>query len=241
MDIVDIHSHILPGVDDGSASLEDTFRLLDHAVDQGLTEVIATPHYSRRNTDPARIEHLRSRWRELREAARERYEDLTIYLGQELYYHEELPEHISRGLALPLADSSYYLVEFSVGESWDMILRGLRRIAGLGVIPVLAHMERYGSIDSLKKAEAVKDAGAVIQVNYDSLAGGLFDPETRRSRRLVKSGLADVVASDMHRPDFRPFEIGAPMKVLRKLTDEARLEKLVQENPRRILSDREIR
>lgn len=139
---VDIHCHILPGIDDGSRNLRESRRLLRFAYAQGFRTFVATPHY-RRNHENADVEALTQ---ELLEEARCHWPDVDIYPGQEGYWHEEFPARIRNGQARHLAGSSYLLCEFAPPADYREITRGLRSISEAGCTPVLAHLERYPAL-----------------------------------------------------------------------------------------------
>ena len=139
LEMIDIHAHILPGIDDGARNWEETGHLLEAAWAQGVRHIIATPHFSRK-TDMEQLRQLKAGVREL---AHRKGLELEISLGQELRYFEELPLYLEQGRALTLAESRYALVEFKPGDGFQTIRRAVRELVQSGFIPVLAHAERY--------------------------------------------------------------------------------------------------
>ena len=119
LEMIDIHAHILPGIDDGARNWEETGRLLEAAWAQGVRHIIATPHFSRK-TDMEQLRQLKAGVREL---AHRKGLELEISLGQELRYFEELPLYLEQGRALTLAESRYALVEFKPGDGFQTIRR----------------------------------------------------------------------------------------------------------------------
>lgn len=233
--IIDIHSHILPGIDDGARTMKETLDLLEMAYEQGIRAIIATPHCfrHRKNEDPEKLlEEVRLR---IREELPERFPDLELYAGHETFYHEALPEKLLSGEARSLAGSRYVLVEFDPGASAGGIVRGIRRIFDCGYQPVLAHVERYGSLREKRAFGELLGSGCLLQMNYDSLAGSGFSSEVRWCRRQVSEGNISFLATDMHRPVFRPPKIGEPLAWLKKHLGEEEIRALLYENARRIL------
>ena len=111
---VDIHAHILPGVDDGASDWEETNEMLRRAYEQGITHIIATPHYvSGQDTHS-----LREMVKKLRETAFSISENMMVDLGQEVQYFEELPSFLEQGKVLTLSGSRYVLVEFLPGDGY---------------------------------------------------------------------------------------------------------------------------
>ena len=171
LEMIDIHAHILPGIDDGARNWEETGRLLEAAWAQGVRHIIATPHFSRK-TDMEQLRQLKAGVREL---AHRKGLELEISLGQELRYFEELPLYLEQGRALTLAESRYALVEFKPGDGFQTIRRAVRELVQYGFIPVLAHAERYLCLRETGRTEELVQSGACLQVNAESLTGGLFD------------------------------------------------------------------
>lgn len=165
--IIDVHAHILPGVDDGARDMDEALKMLKCAASQGIRAVIATPHYSRRRG----VSGLESLLDALQESIRKEYPDFVLYPGQETYYHKELAECLNQGKALTMAGSRYVLVEFDPGVSYEYLFRGIRSLLYAGYFPVLAHVERYGCLYREERFAELNDAGCVYQMNYNSLEG----------------------------------------------------------------------
>lgn len=228
--IVDIHSHVLWGVDDGPETFEESCELLRDMVSQGLAVLVLTPHYSRRYAAPSDREVLQEKLKELQEV----FHSVQIVLGQELRWHEELPERIYSGAAIPINEGKYILVEFEPEDPFDTIALGLRKIREIGRIPVLAHVERYRSLDYGKISE-IRHGGTLIQMNYESLHGNFLDRETARCRKLVRENLVDLLSSDVHDRDQRAFFGKKTAQLCEKLYGRERTEQLMYINPARIV------
>lgn len=229
--IIDVHAHILPGVDDGAANLEESCRLLEKAAAQGVAGVIATPHDSP-EWKPGALRELTA---EVEKTFRGRHPEFSLYLGQEIYYHEEMPERLKAGELLTMADSRYVLVEFATDVSYGSLYRGIRRLVGAGYLPVLAHMERY---ESLRREENLRDlegSGCLFQMNYASLQGRRFQSEVRWCRRQVLSGRIHYLGTDMHRMNFRPPETEGAMEWAKRHVEETLLREMTWENPLQII------
>ena len=230
--LADIHSHILPGIDDGSRTTEESIELIGLAYEQGFRTFTATSHYSRRHDNP----DIESMTAELNEAVHKRYPDVMIYPGHETFYHEELPERIDIGQARCLNGSSYVLVEFDLGTGFGDIMRGLRRISEHGYTPVLAHFERYAALREGDRAEEIKSLGAVMQMNYECIRDGrLFDRDVKWCRKQVERGVTDLLGTDMHRTDYRPPDTVNAQQWLRRKTDSDSFDILTRRNALHIL------
>lgn len=235
--IIDVHAHIIPKVDDGSRSMKESLRLIHLARSQGISAIIATPHYSRRKENT----HLQELAEQLNSIVQECYGDFTVYLGQETYYHEELPERLKQGKALTLAGSRYVLVEFDPGTPWQTLQRGIRQLGAAGYFPVLAHMERYVCLREGSRVDELLSLGCKMQMNYDSLAGRWYQSEPRWCRRQIREGKIHLLGTDMHRTDFRPPNIGPALSWMEKNLSPEEIERLTRSNAERILNHETIR
>ena len=151
-EIIDIHTHILPETDDGARGIQESIQLIEQAAAQGITGMIATPHFSRHQS----VSSLKMKLSTLREEVKKHNPDFQLYLGQENFYHEELTERLDQGEALTMAESRYVLVEFDPAVSYGQLMRGVRRLpkrawAGGDFLPGL-----------LSADEFCKPAGALV-------------------------------------------------------------------------------
>ena len=141
--MIDIHSHILPGLDDGAGDMNESIRMLRLARKQGITQVVATPHYSHsfQNTSP---DQIRSLCREVQEAARRQLKaEIRVWPGQEIMYDGDVLDLLERGGILTIADSRYVLTEFLPSAPYSYIQGAVRELSLAGYKPILAHAERY--------------------------------------------------------------------------------------------------
>lgn len=230
--IIDVHAHVLPEIDDGSRNLKESCCLLDLALQQGINSVIATPHASRRTDSSI----LRGLFEQTEREFRRQHPDFTLYLGQEIYYHEEMPGRLARGELLTVAGSRYVLVEFDPEVSYGSLYRGIRALQSGGYYPVLAHMERYRCLRREEELKDLKESGCLLQMNYDSLQGNVFCSEIRRCRKLVQSGAIHFLGTDMHRLDYRPPNIGRALEWLERCVDEDLIDEMTRVNPMRMIN-----
>ena len=144
--MIDIHSHVVFGVDDGAKTEKDTRDLLEESYRQGVRTIIATPH-RRRGMFETDIEIIKENFKRVEEIATEVAEDLRVYLGSEVYYKEGEIEKIESGVYPRLAETDYVLVEFPYEMRYKEIHRALNKVILLGLTPVVAHVERYNDVD----------------------------------------------------------------------------------------------
>lgn len=234
---IDIHTHILPGVDDGSRSMDQTIRMLHLAHAQQIDTIIATSHYAvgAKNIPPEELMSLKDR---VQEEARKINKDMRILLGHELYYSDSIRDMLKAKQALTLAGSRYILVEFSPKESYNTMYKGLAGLIQAGYIPIIAHIERYHCVH--KKDHLINDLvrmGCYIQMNCNSLSGGIFDRAVRRNRKLLKLGLVHLLGSDCHDDKIRVPNIGTTVNILQGRYEVELLDRVLYRNPACIIEN----
>lgn len=167
----------------------------------GTQSILLTPHYReqyRQNT-PEQLEEV------YRQLCRLAPEGMTLYLASEAGYERDLADKLSEGKVLSINGSRYVLLEFSDATPKSMILDGVFEVLNAGFTPILAHVERYDAFRRHKiLAEEVQDAGALLQLNADSILGSSGNDIKRYCHRLLKRQMAHFIASDAHNKTKRP-------------------------------------
>ena len=190
--MIDIHSHILPEVDDGSDNTEQSLLMLEEAERQGITDIILTPHYRADYlTDKDDIE---KQFAKLQAVVKEKGIGVSLYLGQEIFAFNDMVKSLKAGKLLSMNESEYVLVEFSAKQAMD-ISETVYMLKTNGFIPIVAHLGRYFYADA-EIAREIKEIGGLIQINAGSLCGSLL--HRRKAMGFIKEGLVDFVASDVH-------------------------------------------
>lgn len=237
--MVDLHCHILPNVDDGAETMEDALGMARMAAASGVTHLIATPHCNLPYSEPKNYvsTSLLEQFLSLRTAIQQADIPLAIYPGAEVLCTPEVPQLIQTGKLLPLANSSCLLVEFFFDEGLAYMDNMLQAIAAEGMTPVVAHPERYETIQhSPYVLERWFRNGYVIQLNKGSILGRLGRGAKRAADWILDHGLAHVVASDAHSPVFRTPQMRELQQYLLDYYDPEYVEILLQTNPSRILN-----
>lgn len=231
--IVDMHCHVLPGVDDGPETMEESMAVLREAVSQGISAMIVTPHFhpGRYRVDAARIREVLGQTR--RAIAAEGLK-LRLIPGQECYYYSGLLGELEAGNALTMNGTRYVLVEFDEDTLYSKIQLAMRELTDGGYIPIIAHYERYQCLyRRVERLDELRAKGALLQLNFDRLLekDRLFRPNLWR--KLLKDGYVDFLGSDTHGMEFRPLHVKQAMAWLtadvraelrkRILTDNIRL------------------
>lgn len=240
--MIDIHSHILPGIDDGARDLDDTLQMAQIAVDSGTTHLIATPHCNL----PAGFynffdEDYQEVFLRAKDAIAQAGIPLRLYPGMEVYTTEDTPALFEEGKLMTLNGSHYLLMEFGFDEDPDFADRMLERMRKLEVIPVIAHIERYRFVQEFPEmAKDWYDKGYVLQCNKGSFQGRFGRREQRLAYQLLDSHLVDVIASDTHRTNVRTPDMQAVWQELSLDYSKQYMQRLFQTNPKQILMDRPI-
>ena len=214
--MVDIHSHILHLVDDGSDSLENSIEMLKNCSCQGVKEIILTPHYKSGSFMPS-IHLIKEKFEELKSQIQKENLDVKIYLGQELYCDENIYDRLKNKEVLTLNQSKYVLVEFDFFDYVD-ILEYVYNLTNLGYVTIIAHIERYTYLDWRIIIE-LKDLGALIQTNVECVLGNAGKAIQKKVLKAIKEGLIDFVASDTHYTRQKDF-IKAYSKVVKTCGEE---------------------
>lgn len=239
LEFVDIHTHILPGVDDGSSSLEETKEMLIKQVKEGVHTIIATPHY--RSGMKQDITSLNEKLKVIQELASSISPELKILLGNELFYSDSIIDDLKEKRALTIADTKYVLVEFRIQESFDILFKGLGDLIRAGYAPILAHVERY---QCLKKSEDrimdLIELGVYLQMNTDSLLGGIFHMESKYHRNLIKNGFIHFLSSDCHDKKMRTPLLNSAIVNLKKHISQGMMEEILYHNPTKLLQNKFI-
>jgi protein-tyrosine phosphatase len=233
---VDLHTHVIPGVDDGAPDLESALETLQDLYDDGVSTVVATPHLNASDLNGPRRARADEAWPALEDAARERLPELRLCRGYEIQL--DVPMLDLSDPQLRLHGSRFALVEFFAFAIPTRSAEVLARIVDTGYVPIVVHPERYWGYDSeLSVVAEWLEAGALIQVNSGSFLGEYGESIRAIAFRLLENGHVDLVASDNHARPHRCPSLRSLWDYLiaQDLESEARL--LLGENPQRILKD----
>ena len=198
LNYVDIHSHILPGVDDGSNSFEESLKLLRRIYSYGIKKVVLTPHIMDgiwENTN----ENLQERFNELQEfLAKENFNEVTLHLAAEYMLDSNFNEILKSKQLLTIKDN-YVLVEMSYLSAPLNLYETLFSIQVAGYKPILAHPERYSFFhQNYQEYYKLKEVGCSFQLNLLSLSNYYGKDVNLIAKKLLKDNLIDFVGSDTH-------------------------------------------
>ena len=240
--MIDIHAHILPGLDDGAQDMENALRMAEMAVQSGVTAIIATPHCNLPGERPNFWDDgLRGALARFQTALRHAGIPVTILPGMEIFGTGEVPALLQEGKLTTLAQSRCPLIEFPFRNYGRQATQILAEVAAMGYRPVVAHPERYRFVQEypLLLNEWV-DMGCLLQVNKGSLMGRFGRTAEMLSMALVDRGFAAFVASDAHSPAMRTTWLRDVRALLCDEFSEDCAQMLLEVNPRRLLEGAEI-
>lgn len=194
--MIDIHTHIIPNVDDGSQSIETSRRLLELEKENGVTKVFLTPHQNAMRLEKSKILDAFIKFKNDVSDI-----DVELFLGSEIYYYDNLINDLKNGTAITMNNSLFVLVEFSTRYDTNIIDK-LYDIIVSGYIPIVAHIERYPYLKFSDYDEIAK-MGARIQVNTKSFHEKGYK---KIIKYLLKKNYIDFVGTDCHDLENRSVE-----------------------------------
>lgn len=233
--MIDIHSHILPGIDDGARTIDESIDVVQELASQGVTGIVATPHYI---TDTYFTSSKRDNEvliGKLRQALLDAGVKMEIWLGNEIFIDRDIIELLRKNIVSSLAGGNYVLVEFSLNEEYPNYVDILGDLTEKGYKVILAHPERYVlTQQNYDVLEELCDLGVLLQCNVGSFIGQYGKAAEKLAVRLAKEDRIFALGSDIHhaRGDKR---ITRAMKKLRKYYDAAGLERISVKNPGKIV------
>lgn len=212
--IYDVHCHILPGVDDGAKTMEESIELIRKEYEDGVRSIVLTPHFRRGMFEP-KMEQIYEAFEALTFAVRRM--NLKLYLGCEYHVNMNMAEDLIEGRRPTMAGSSFVLCEFSSEDKAAYINERCYQLISSGFTPILAHIERYPALTKdFDQIGALTELGCRMQVNAGSILGRDGFGTKRFCKKLIEEDLLDFIGSDAHDRKVRPPLLGACAELLEK-------------------------
>ena len=235
--MIDMHSHIIYGVDDGSKNKEMTLEMLKLSIECGVKKIVATPHYMKGRFN-VEYGEIKDKINELRQMVSEEKLDIEIYCGQEVYYRENILEYYEEGAIGTINDSRYMLIELPMREfDVNNVIDNLYELTLKGIVPIIAHPERY--IPFIKKPSLINDfikEGYLFQLNAGSIVGDFGKEVKKLALNYLGNGVYYICGSDAHSDGKRnPNMSEECLKVLSDYKSE------FIKNGQLILDDKEVK
>lgn len=235
--MIDIHTHLLFGVDDGPQTFEESIAMLEHAKAQGIDAMILTPHY-RHGMFPYPKDRIEEHFAKLYKPAKEI--GIDLYLGTEQHINSMTIEYIESGRCNTMAGTNYVLAEYKPETDYGYIMASIRDLLRHGYVPIIAHVERYMCMhEDIGQVEHLRKLGAMIQVNANAVIGADGFRMKGFTKKLLKNGLVDFIGSDSHDLRKRMNNMGKCRDYLNKKYDEKYVYRIIEGNAKKLLESRE--
>jgi len=234
--MIDVHCHVLPAVDDGCSEFGSAYKTLRDAVEEGISDVILTPHFIKDkyiNDKDTLLMHYETFKRRIESEL-----PLKLYYGNELYVDKDLPLNLKENRCCTLNNGRYLLLEFPMRqrEYYDYYDSCANELLKMGYKVIVCHPERYDFDDLFNIIDKWLDKGCILQLNQDSL----FNKFKDNAIRLLNEDKISLIASDSHVRLKRYVTMIDAFKMVEELYGHDRVELLCNINPRNILENREI-
>ena len=237
--MIDFHSHIIPNIDDGSSSLEESIKLIKEAEKAGFTAIISTSHYIEGYYDYNQEE--RKKYLENLYNAENNDKNVKLYLGSEIYITEDMFELIEQEKASTINNSRYILFELPMNSKTFLAKEIVYRAIEKGYLPIIAHPERYTYVqEDINYARELSNMGALFQSNYGSIIGMYGNHAKKTIYKLLEDNLIQFLGSDVHREGQIYNKVPKILKKLEKVISKKKIEELTQINAEKVLNNENI-
>lgn len=234
--MIDMHSHIIPMVDDGSRSISITERMFKEASSQGFTGIFATPHYIDRKS--VKREEMISHFSKLEKMAK--FYGIELLLGNEVFICPEIANLVQDGLVSKMNDSRYLLIELPRNNDINYFDDVIFELGAIGVVPIIAHPERYRFVHEEPGCLfEIADKGVLFQLNSGSLIGDYGESVKKVAKKLLKYNVYQFMGSDAHSYDRYKVYNEAREIVSKTVGDEV-LELITEINPNKVKDNQDV-
>ena len=238
--MIDFHTHILPSIDDGSRSGEETFNLIKEARDAGFNGIMLTSHYIE-NYYETGIDERELCVKAIQDNLNSKGIDVKLYIGNEVYITNNVMSLLEEGKASTINNSCYVLFEMPFHTEPMNLYDFIYTLQENKLIPVLAHPERYSFVQ--KEPELIYELiqkGCLMQVNFGSIIGQYGSKAEFMVKRFYENNMVHFIGSDVHRQNSTYPKIPMCLEEIQKIIGRAKLEELTEINPRLVLENKKI-
>lgn len=207
--MIDIHTHVLPGIDDGSKNTQMTLEMIKQLEQIGIKHVIATPHY--KNSYNTSYESVVKMVADLNQTLIKHSIDVTIYPGQEIMYTRNLLDNLEKGFIGSLNNSKYILVETDFSYFDKQIIDDLYELKIKGFIPIIAHPERYTYMED-DILEKFQEVGCLFQLNIGSITASYGRKTLKQAKKFLKLNIYNFLGTDIHN-DSNKIDFNKALKI----------------------------
>lgn len=238
--MIDMHTHLLPEIDDGSQNIKETFDMIEEAYKAGFTQIITTSHYMEKEYEVTRVQRQM-----LIDAIQAKIDEkdmpIKLHNGAEIYIMPDLVKSVDNGTIPTLAESRYVLFELPLNSNVIYTDTVIAKLIQNRYVPIIAHPERYQCVK--QNPNIVRDwidSGALLQSNYASIIGAYGDKSKKALKTLLQMDVISFLGTDCHRPNSIYSKMNEIKATYKKLIGEEKFELLSEINPRKIINDEYI-
>lgn len=237
--MIDIHSHVIPGIDDGAGDIETALEMLKIAQEDGIETIVATPHFYR-NKFECNLEEVKKHVENLKAAVKKENIAIEIIQGQEIYIDKCTTDLYKERIIGTINGSKYMLIETSLtGAKPKDLMENIYELKLLGITPIIAHPERYEFIikDNMEINEFIKE-DCLFQITSTSVQG-LFGKEVKNTaENLIKNGICNFLGSDAHTTERRCPKIKEAFEDVKRLNED--VYEMITKNSKALLNNEDI-
>lgn len=235
----DIHNHILFGIDDGSESLEESIQIIKEAVQNGYTDIILTPHYRSIQDFTCDNQEKKRIFEQLTQEVERQNIPVHLYLGNEVTLDGDLMKYLKTDQILTLNESRYLLLELPFHSKFAMLHELIFRLRTAGIVPIIAHPERYEYYKDLDEFQQMIQEGALMQGNIGSLYCKYGKNVQERLEEMLKRHMIHFIGSDVHHKGQTSYHrIQETAERIEKLTGSKYIaEELVDKNIEKVIQN----
>ncbi len=237
--MIDIHSHLLFGVDDGSRTLEESVHVIKKLSEVGYTDIILTPHYINDSTYVSTREENLDVLKRLKVGLIRNNVNVNLYLGNEIYIDSEIANLLKNNIISSLNDTKYLLIELPMSGENEIYYDVFLDLINMGYKVILAHPERYISFQKdFNKIYELKELGVLLQSNVGSVLGDYGRGAKKTIKRLLKENLITFMGTDIHHnKEEYTFVLKAKKKMGKYLTQK-QINNIFENNAKVLLNDK---
>lgn len=238
--MIDIHTHILPNIDDGARNIDETISLIKEAKNAGFDSIVLTPHYKEGFYETDIPE--REMWQKaVTDNLHNKNINIDLYLGNEIELSENIIHLLEEGKASTINNTSYVLFEMPLNYEPEQLYRLIYEMEQCKIVPILAHPERYTFVQ--EEPELIYDLierGVLMQANYGSIIGQYGEKAQFIVRKFLENNMIHLLGSDAHRPNTIYKRMSEIIPELKSILGEEKFRELSTENPNLVLHNKRI-
>lgn len=240
--MIDVHSHLIPHIDDGVKSFEEAKNTLKKLENLGFEKVIITPHYIRGTSYNKNNLEKYQLLLKLKEIIKQENINIELYLGNEIFLDENILNDLKNGNSCSLNSSKYVLIEIPRNDKILQLDEIIFELKNKGLVPIMAHPERYMVVkQNYEILDNWINQGIILQINYESILGKYGKEAEKLVKYILKNNKASLIGSDIHHEDSMFFKnFMKSKKKIVKLIGENKFLELTETNPTKLLNNEDI-